>query len=50
MYLQDPEFDRLIQRAVIANLDLQVAAARVSEARALAWSRKIWGQCKRLET
>jgi NodT family efflux transporter outer membrane factor (OMF) lipoprotein len=30
----DPKFDRLIRRAVNANLDLKVAAARVTEARA----------------
>jgi NodT family efflux transporter outer membrane factor (OMF) lipoprotein len=30
----DPEFDKLVQQAVKANLDLQLAAARVDEARA----------------
>jgi outer membrane protein, multidrug efflux system len=33
--LQDPVLDRLVQRAVAANLDLRVATARVREARAL---------------
>jgi len=32
---QDPVLDRLVQRAVAANLDLKVATARVREARAL---------------
>lgn len=32
----DPELDRLIERAAASNLDLQSAAARVEEARALA--------------
>jgi NodT family efflux transporter outer membrane factor (OMF) lipoprotein len=30
----DPEFDKLVERAVAANLDLQLATARVNEARA----------------
>jgi NodT family efflux transporter outer membrane factor (OMF) lipoprotein len=30
----DPEFDKLVQQAIHANLDLQLAAARVDEARA----------------
>jgi multidrug efflux system outer membrane protein len=32
---QDPILDRLVQRAVVANLDLKMATARVREARAL---------------
>ncbi len=31
----DPEFDKLVERAVNANLDLKLAAARVAEARAI---------------
>src|SRR5260370_38020446 len=30
----DPEFDKLVQQAVQANLDLQLATARIAEARA----------------
>ena len=30
----DPEFDRLVERAVEANLDVKLATARVAEARA----------------